>query len=75
MPKMDPSLVDLVLAVRTGIGQDARTHTCQWGLLDGGADFAKLIKPGTSGCEAISGSLYGGLYGAPKTEKRLRRNG
>ena len=48
MPKMDPSLVDLVLAVRTGIGQDARTHACQWGLLDGGADFAKLIKPGTS---------------------------
>ena len=63
MPKMDPSLVDLVLAVRTGIGQDARTHACQWGLLDGGADFAKLIKPGTSCCEAISGSLYGGLYG------------
>ena len=58
MPKMDPSLVDQVLAVRTGIGQDARTHACQWGLLDGGADFAKLIKPGTSGCEAISGSLY-----------------
>ena len=42
MPKMDPSLVDLVLAVRTGIGQDARTHACQWGLLDGDADFAKL---------------------------------
>ena len=25
----------------------------QWGLLDGNADFAKLIKPGTSGCEAM----------------------
>ena len=74
MPKMDPSLVDLVLALWTGIlvGQDARTHACQWGLLDGDADFAKLIKPGTSGCEAISGSLYGGLYGVPKTEERLR---
>ena len=69
MPKMDPSLVDLVLAVRTGIGQDARTHACQWGLLDGNADFAKLIKPGTSGCEAISGSLYGGLYGGSDDTK------
>ena len=63
MDKMDPSAVDLVLAVRTGIGQDARTHAYQWGLLDGIAGLAKLIKPGTSCCEAISGSLYGGLYG------------
>ena len=72
MAKMHPSAVDLVLAVRTGYVQDARTHACQWGLLDGKTGLAKLIKPGTSSCEAISGSLYGGLYGVPKTEKRLR---
>jgi hypothetical protein len=61
---MDPSSVDLVLAVRrTGIGQDARTHACPWGLPDRNADFAKLIEPCTSCCEANSGSLYGGLYG------------
>jgi hypothetical protein len=72
MPKMDPSPVDLVLAVRTGIGQDARTHACQWGLLDGKAALAKLVKASTSCCEAFSGSLYGGLYGVPTTEKRLR---
>ena len=61
---MDPSSGDLVLAVRTGIGQDARTHACpSVGMHIGNADFAKLIKPGTSCCEAISGSLYGGLYG------------
>jgi hypothetical protein len=33
------------------------------GLLDGKGGLAKLIKPSTSSCEAISGSLYGGLYG------------
>ena len=55
MPQMDPSAVDLVLAVRAGYGQDARTHACPWGLLDGWTAFAKLIKPGTSCCEAISG--------------------
>ena len=60
---MDPSAVDLDLAVRTGYGQDARTHACPWGLLDGWTAFAKLIKLGTSSCEAILGSLYGGLYG------------
>jgi hypothetical protein len=60
---MDPSSVDLVLAVRIGIGQDARTHACPWGMLDGWTAFAKLIEPSTSYCEAISGSLYGGLYG------------
>jgi hypothetical protein len=60
---MHPSAVDLVLAVQTCYVQDARTHACQWGLLDGNAGLAKLIKPGTSSCEAIPGSLYGGLYG------------
>ena len=63
MAKMHPCVVDLVLAVRTGYVQDARTHACQWGLLDGKAGLAKLIKPGTSSCQAISGSLYGSLYG------------
>jgi hypothetical protein len=63
MAKMHPSAVDLVLAVRTGYVQDARTHTCQWGLLDGKVGLAKLIKPCTSSCQAISGYLYGGLYG------------
>jgi hypothetical protein len=33
------------------------------GMHNGNADFAKLIKLGTNCCEAISGSLYGGLYG------------
>ena len=60
---MHPSAVDLVLAVRTGYVQDARRHACQWGLLDGIVGLAKLIKPCTSNCQAISGSLYGGLYG------------
>jgi hypothetical protein len=71
---MDPSSVDLVLAVRTGIGQDARTHACPWGLLDGWTALAKLIKPGTSSCEAISGSLYGGLYGG-SNDKETAENG
>jgi hypothetical protein len=34
MAKMHPIAVDLVLVVRTGYVQDARTHACQWGLLD-----------------------------------------
>ena len=37
--------------------------SAQLGLLDGKVGLAKLIKPGTSSCQAISGSLYGGLYG------------
>jgi hypothetical protein len=63
MAKMHPSAVDLVLVVGTGYVQGARTHACQRGLLDGEAALAKLIKPGTSSYEAISDSLYGGLYG------------
>jgi hypothetical protein len=60
---MHPNAIDLVLDVKTGYVQDAGTHACQWGLLGGEAALAKLIKPGTSSCEAISGSLYGGPYG------------
>ena len=60
---MDPSLVDLVLAVRIDYMQDARTHACQWGMLDGETAFKKLIEPCTSSCQAIAGCLYGGLYG------------
>ena len=41
---MRPGAVDLVLAVRSGYVQDARTHACQWWLLDGKAGLAKLIK-------------------------------
>ena len=74
MAKMHPSAVDLVLAVRTGYVQDARTHAYQWGLLDGKADLAKLIKPGTSSYEAISGSLYGGLYGG-SDDRETAENG
>ena len=50
MAKMDPSAVDLVLAVRIDYMQDARTHACQWGMLDGETAFKKLIKPCTSSC-------------------------
>ena len=50
MAKMHPSAVDLVLAVQTGYVQDARTHACQWGMLDGETAFKKLIKPCTSSC-------------------------
>ena len=71
---MRPGAVDLVLAVRTGYVQDARTHACQWGLLDGIADFAKLIKPCTRSCEAISGRLYGGLYGS-SDDRETAENG
>jgi hypothetical protein len=34
-----------------------------WRLLDGKALLAKLIKPCTSNCQAISCSLFGGLSG------------
>jgi hypothetical protein len=54
--------------------QDARTHACQWGLLDGNAALAKLIEPGTSSCEAISGSLYCGLHGGSE-DKETAENG
>ena len=74
MAKMHPSAVDLVLAVMTGYVQDARTHACQWGLLDGIAGLAKLTKPRTSSCEAISGSLYGGLYGG-SDDRETAENG
>ena len=74
MAKMHPSAVDLVLAVKTGYVQDARTHACQWGLLDAYVALAKLIKPGTSGCEAISGNLYGGMYGG-SDDKGTAENG
>jgi hypothetical protein len=74
MAKMHPSAVDLVLAVRTGYVHDARTHACQWGLLDGNASLAKLIKPGTSSCQAISGILYGGLYGG-SDDRETAENG
>ena len=76
MAKMHPSAVDPVLAVQSGYVQDALKHACQWGLLDGEADFAKLIKPGTtcSSCEAISGSLYGGLYGG-SDDRETSENG
>ena len=57
---MYSSAVDLVLAVRTGYVQDARTHACQWGLLDGQKGVAKLVKPSTSSRQVILGSLYGG---------------
>ena len=65
MAKMHPtcSAVDMFLAVQTGYVRDARTHARQWGLLDGWAALAKLFKPNTSSCEAISAILYGGLYG------------
>ena len=71
---MYSSAVDLVLAVRTGYVQDARTHACQWGLLDGKVGLAQLIKPSTSGCQAISGSLYGGLYGG-SDDRETAENG
>jgi hypothetical protein len=74
MAKMHHSAVDLVLAVQTSYVHDARTHACQWGLLDGNAGLAKLIKPRTSSCEAISGSVYGGLYGGSK-DRETAENG
>jgi hypothetical protein len=74
MAKMHPSAVDLVLAVQTGYVHDARTHAYQWGLLAGDAGLAKLIELGTSGCEAISGSLYGGLYGGSE-DRETAENG
>ena len=74
MAKMHPSAVDLVLAVQPGYVRDARTHAYHWGLLDGHATLAKLIEPGTSSCEAISGSLYGGLYGGSE-DRETAENG
>ena len=74
MAKMDPSAVDLVLAVRIDYMQDARTHACQWGLLDGETALAKLIKPCTSSCQAIAGRLYGGLYGG-SDDRETAENG
>ena len=71
---MHPGAIDLILAVRTGYVQDARTHACQWGLLDEKVSLAKLIKPCTSSCHAISGSLYGGLYGG-SDDKETAENG
>ena len=74
MTKMQTNAVDLVLDVRTGYVQDARTHASQWGLLDGWTALAELIKPCTSSCQAILGNLYGGLYGG-SDKKETAENG
>ena len=42
MAEMDPSAVDLTLAVRTCYVQDARRHPCQWGCTNGQARIARL---------------------------------
>ena len=74
MAKMHPNAVGMTLAISTSYVPDARTHACQWGLLDGNAGLAKLIKPRTSSCEAISGSLYGGMYGG-SDDRETAENG